>query len=146
MGTKSEQFSFLKVLVAQWRLIAKMALAHARDLSRVEMFDPQRAAFKAEMLEVWLRFILFTLVAQLGAMIAETDDPDDPDLLYLHKIAVCLAMTLVLVGHLKRKCLRRPGFLCAVEARLSGGAPALRMETCRVRTSLRIANNYFDSS
>ena len=143
---RSNDLSPVKLLIVQWRALAKIVVALAREIALLEKFDPQRGALKAEMLEVWLRFALFNLVAQVAALHAEAEDPDDPNIHYLHKIAVCLSMLLVIVGHLKRKCLARSRFAGWALNGRAVGALATPGGLDIASAPIRRAIDFFDTS
>ena len=69
MRTNSEHIISRKSAAPiQWRALWAMAYVFAKTMTLAQYRDPRRAAEKAEMLEVWSRFALFTLIGQIAAL------------------------------------------------------------------------------
>lgn len=90
-----------------------MAVLFAKTMTLAEYRDPHRAAEKAEMLEVWARFALFTLIAQIAAIeTGGANQTRDDQLCFAHlrDMVGALAMLCALAAKVKRECAGRMGF------------------------------------
>ena len=107
--------------------------------------DPRAAAEKAEVLEVWSRFALFTLIGQIAAIEssdAQITREDKTSLAHCRAIVGALAMLCALSAKVKRQC------LTAIK---SIGLHALSYERSRDHSfapsfQLGLDLGYFDSS
>jgi len=76
-----------------------------RQMSLENKRDPRAAVQTAEMLEVWLRFALFTLVGELAALQADGEDHwrHSDEVQYLRQITAVLAALALLTAKIKRE-------------------------------------------
>ena len=109
MSTNSEQLSPAKALLVQWRALWAMAYVFAKTMTLAQYRDPRRAGEKAEMLEVWSRFALFTLIAQIAALQTKGKE-DAQDIERLRAIVGALAMLCALAAKVNRECFERARF------------------------------------
>ncbi len=106
MRTKSEHISPAQTLFLQWYALWERAFAFARTVSLAQYRDARGAAEKAEMLEVWSRFALLSLLSQIAAL--ETNgSPNTKDdaryLAHLRAIVGALALLCLLSAKIKRE-------------------------------------------
>ena len=117
MRTNSERLSPAKALLNQWCGLWAMAYLFAKTMTLAQYRDPRGAMEKAEMLGVWSRFALFTLIGQIGA----------------------LAMLRALAAKVKRECFERVGVI--------SHAPLHEIEDCQASSATPITDiGYLDSS
>ena len=113
MRTYHEHISPAKALLIQWRVLWAMAYMFAKTMTLAQYRDPRRAGEKAEMLQVWSRLALFTLIGEIAAL--ETrgvpcSKEDDFSLSHLRAIIGALAMLCALAAKVKRECAGRAEF------------------------------------
>ena len=144
MRTNNEHLSPAKALVMQWRALWTMAYVFAKTMTLAQYRDPRRAAEKAEMLELWSRFAVFTLIGQIAALessgVSRSKD-DDLALSHLRGLVGALAMLCALAAKVKRECLGRAGSAEQCDHRYA--PPNISARSC-VNPSLQF--NYFDTS
>ena len=106
MRTNSEHISPAQTLFLQWYALWETAFAFARTVSLAQYRDARRAGEKAEMLEVWARFALFSLLSQIAAL-KTNGSPNTKDdaryLAHLRAIVGALAMLCLLAAKVKRE-------------------------------------------
>lgn len=104
MRTKSEHISQAQTLFLHWYALWETAFAFARTVSLAQYRDARRAAEKAEMLEVWSRFALLSLLSQIAA-IETNGSPNTKDdaryLAHLRAIVGALAMLCALAAKVR---------------------------------------------
>lgn len=110
MRTKSEHISPAHLLALQWFALWHAVSEFAYGVSLTKKFDPPRAAREAAKLEVWTRFALFSLIAEIAAI--ETGDTplslqDRTHLSHARGIVGALAMLCALAAKMKRGSLAR---------------------------------------
>ena len=117
MRTKHELLSPAKCLMMQWQALWAMAFAFGKAMTLAQKFDPRAAAENAEMLEVWSRFAVFTLIGQVAAIeangAAETKE-DTRALAHCRAIIGALAALCLLAAKVKRRCLQQLGIFAAL--------------------------------
>ena len=153
MRTNNEHISPVKALLQSWRALGLRAVLHAREVSLCVKIDPARGVIKAEMLEVWLRFALLTLVGELARLNADGEDHAQysDEIQHLRQIAAALAGTLIIVARMKRQCLSQLGFAGRNEcwSLAASGWPSgdVRILSIPFHTADAFpAGRYFDSS
>ena len=142
MRTNSEQLSPAKTLLLHWRALWAMAYAFAKTMTLAERRDPRRAAEKAEMLEVWSRVALVTLLGQIAALEAgghTQAQEDDTALAQCRAIVGALAMLCAVAAKVKCACLERTESVARAEPRRCAGSHDLPRATVYVV-------DYLDSS
>lgn len=107
-----------------------------------QKINPRAGLHKAGMLELWLRFALFTLVRELGRLHKEGEDNagHSDELKFLRQITGCFAALALLIAKMKREMEKRvSGFWTnGWRRRFDTGGPQIAWE------SLKLA--YLDSS
>ena len=110
MRTKNEHISPAKALLVQWRALWVMAYVFAKTMTLAQYRDPRRAGEKAEMLEVWSRFALFTLIGQIAALEAHGAPQTSGDVRaheHLRAMVGALAALCLLATKVKQDCIGR---------------------------------------
>ncbi len=142
MRTNDELISPSKALLNQWCGLWAMAYLFAKTMTLAQYRDPRRAIEKAEMLGVWSRFALFTLIGQIGALesrSAPLSKQDKTSLAHCRAIVGALAMLCVLAAKVKRECFERVGVVSL--------APLHEIEDYQASSAKPItAIGYLDSS
>ena len=139
MRTKSEYISPAQTLFLQWYALWETAFAFARTVSLAQYRDARRAAEKAEMLEVWSRFALFSLLSQIAAL--ETNGTphakdDTRYLAHLRAIVGALAMLCLLAAKMKRESAGRINVFASSESvKRYGRIRALRADPEPIQSS-----------
>jgi len=113
-------------------------------MTLTEKFDPRRAVQQAEMLDVWLRLAMFTLLGELGALHASSKDKSEhaEEIANLLPIAGAFAGLILLAAKVKRDCLARMSSVPCYDTRM----PNMLSQSLNSRALLGSDFVYYDTS
>ena len=140
MERRTTSLSPAKALLIQWRALWAVAYAIGKTMTLAQYRDPRRASDIAEMLEVWTRFAIFTLIGQIAVLDANCEE-DAKDISHLRGIVGALAMLCALAGKVRWECAGRMGHASAETSR--SPVPAIPMHATFLKSMCVF--DYFDS-